>query len=62
MTDEEMAILKKMLRDTYLEVANMNLETKYIGDTQSLACSKFRQKMEEKLKGQFKYGKSKKKI
>lgn len=50
MTEEEMVTIKKMLKETYLEVANMNLGTEYIGDTQSLACSKFRQKMEEKLK------------
>ena len=49
MTKEERVMIKKMLKDTYLEVANMDLDTKYIGDTQTRACSKFRQKMEEKL-------------
>ena len=46
MTKEE---IEKMLKATYLEVANMDLETKYLRDTQSMACSKFRVVMLEKL-------------
>ena len=49
MTSEEMKIIEKMLKDTYLTVANMDLHTEYIGDTQAVAASKFRQIMVEKL-------------
>ena len=41
--------IKKLLKETYLEVANMDLDTKYLYDTQSMACSKFRNIMVDKL-------------
>ena len=42
-------VLKKMLKETYLEVGKMDLETKSIKDTQSLTASKFRQVMLQKI-------------
>ena len=41
--------IKKLLKETYLEVSNIDLDTKTIGDTQSLPCSKFRNSMISKI-------------
>lgn len=41
--------IEKMLKDTYLEVSNMDLKTKHLGDAQTVACSKFRNIMVDKL-------------
>lgn len=41
--------IKKLLKETYLEVSNIDLDTKTIGDTQSLSCSKFRNSMISKI-------------
>ena len=42
-------VLKKMLKETYLDVGKMDLETKSIKDTQSLTASQFRIMMLEKI-------------
>ncbi len=47
--DIEVGILTKMLKDTNLEVANMDLKPKTIEDTQSLTASQFRIMMLEKI-------------
>lgn len=41
--------IRTFLKDTCLEVSNMDLETKYVKDTQTRACSKFREIMLEKI-------------